>query len=103
VNRKNNTAMKKQASSKSPQKRQSELKRKRLAYARVLEFPQAKGRTVELVELIADTDYHCLSIRFKDKTDLSVVIDSMLMFNANFSDWKTNNQRIIKTWRTGPV
>ena len=103
MNRKNNTAVTKQASSKSPQKRQSALKRKKLAYARVLQFPQAKGRTVELVELIADTDYHCLSIRFKDKTDLSVVIDSMLTFRANFSDWKTDDQRVIKEWRTGPV
>ena len=77
--------------------------RKKHAYARVVEFPQVKGRTVELVELIADSDYHCLSIRFKDKTDLSVVIDPALSFRANFSDWKTNNQRIIKEWQTGPV
>jgi hypothetical protein len=89
--------MKKQASSKSLRKRRPAIKR-RPAYARVLEFPQAKGRTVELVELIADTDYHCLSIRFKDKTDLSVVIDPMFSFRANFSDWKTHDQR-----RTGPV
>jgi hypothetical protein len=94
--------MKKQASSKSPRKRRPAIKR-RPAYARVLEFPQARGRTVELVELIADTDYHCLSIRFKDKTDLSVVIDPMFSFRANFSDWKTHDQRVIKEWRTGPV
>jgi len=92
--------MKKQTSSKSPQKR---LKRRKHAYERVLEFPQAKGRTVELVQLIADSDYHCLSIRFKDKTDLSVVIDPALSFRANFSDWKTHNQRVIKEWQTGPV
>ena len=103
MNHKNNTAVKKQASSKSPQKRQSALKRRKLVYARVIEFPQARGRTVELVELIADSDYHCLSIRFKDKTDLSVVIDPMFSFRANFSDWKTDDQRVIKEWRTGPV
>jgi hypothetical protein len=103
VNRKNNTAVKKQASSRPPQKPRPAVKQRKPAYARVLAFPQAKGRTVELVELIADTDYHCLSIRFKDKTDLSVVIDSMFTFRANFSDWKTHNQRLIKEWRTGPV
>jgi hypothetical protein len=68
-----------------------------------MEFPQAKGRTVELVKLIANPDYHCLSIRFKDKTDLSVVIDSLFTFRANFSDWKTQDQRVIKEWQTGPV
>ena len=95
--------MKKQTTSKSPQKPRPAVQRRKLAYARVLQFPQAKGRTVELIELIADTDYHCLSIRFKDKTDLSVVIDSMLTFRANFSDWKTDEQRVIREWRTGPV
>jgi hypothetical protein len=95
--------MKKQTSSKPPQKPRPAVQRRKPAYARVLEFPQAKGRTVELVELIADTDYHCLSIRFKDKTDLSVVIGSMFTFRASFSDWKTHNQRLIKEWQTGPV
>jgi hypothetical protein len=95
--------MKKQTSSKSPQKPRPAVKPRKPAYAQVLDFPHAKGRTVERVELIADTDYHCLSIRFKDKTDLSVVIDSMFTFRANFSDWKTHNQRLIKEWQTGPV
>jgi hypothetical protein len=103
VNRKNNTAMKKQASSKSPPKPRPGVKRRKLAYARVVEFPQVKGRTVELVKLSADSDYYCISIRFKDKTGLSVVIDPALSFRANFSDWKTDNQRVIKEWRTGPV
>ena len=101
MNRKNNTAVKKQ--SKSLEKPRPAVKRRKLAYARVLEFPQAKGRTVELVQLVANFDYHCLSIRFKDKTDLTVVIDPMLTFRANFSDWKTDDQRLIKEWLTGPM
>jgi hypothetical protein len=94
--------MKKQASSKLPLKPRPS-KRRKPSYGQVMEFPQAKGRTVELVKLIANPDYHCLSIRFKDKTDLSVVIDSMFTFRANFSDWKTHDQRVIKEWQTGPV
>jgi len=95
--------MKKQSSSKSPQKPRPAVKRRKLVYTRVVEFPQAKGRTVELVKLSADSDYYCISIQFKDKTDLSVVIDPALSFRANFSDWKTHNQRLIKEWQTGPI
>jgi len=94
--------MKKQASSKSP-KNPRPSKQRKPSYGQVMEFPQAKGRTVELVKLIANPDYHCLCIRFKDKTDLSVVIDSLFTFRANFSDWKTHDQRVIKEWQTGPV
>jgi hypothetical protein len=92
--------MKKQSSTKSPRKARLAPKRKQSSYDRVVEFPQARGRTVELVELIAASDYHCISIRFQDKTDLSVVIDPALTFRANFSDWKTHNQRVLKRWAT---
>ena len=51
-----------------------------------MEFPQAKGRTVEKVELSLDSDFHCVSIRFKDNTDLTVVIDAGLTFQAQYSE-----------------
>jgi hypothetical protein len=93
--------MKKQPNRKKPNTSRTApkpRKSKQTPYDRVVAFPQAKGRTVELIELIADADYHCISIRFQDKTDLSVVIDPSLTFNANFSDWKTSNQRELKRW-----
>jgi hypothetical protein len=31
---------------------------------------------------------------------LTVVIDPALTFNANFSDWKTGNQRLLMRWPT---
>ena len=63
---------------------------------RVVEFPQARGRTVERVKLFVSDGYNCLAIEFADKTDLSVVIDPGLSFNAEFSDWKTHEQRVLK-------
>lgn len=79
---------------------QPALKPKKSPPDRMVVFPQAKGRVVELVELIADGDYNCVSIRFQDKTDLTVVIDPALTFKAEFSDWKTHEQRVLKRWRT---
>jgi len=73
---------------------------RKLSNSNRVEFPQAKGRTVELVELFASAGYTCISIRFQDKTDLSVEIDPHLTFYAIFSDWKTHNQRVLKSWPT---
>src|SRR5258708_1060511 len=84
----NTTAVKTQSSKKSPQTPRHARKQRTSAYNGVVAFPQAKGRTVELVELFASDGYSCISIRFQDKTDLSVEIDPYLAFNATFSDWK---------------
>jgi hypothetical protein len=72
--------------------------RREASYARLVKFPQVKGRTVEKVELSLDSDYHCVSIRFKDKTDLTVVIDPALTFQATYSEWMAGNQKVLKRW-----
>jgi hypothetical protein len=92
--------MKKQPSKKAPPKPRSDLKSRRPTYDQWVVFPQAKGRTVELVELIADGDYHCVSIRFRDKTGLTVVIDPALTFKAEFSDLRASEPRVLKRWPT---
>ncbi len=97
---KKGSAMKTPPSKKAPSKRRLTLKQRKPPYNQWVEFPQAKGRTVELVELIVDSDHHCVSIRFQDKTDLSVVIDPALTFNASFSGWKNGEQRVLKRWPT---
>ncbi|HEY4676427.1 MAG TPA: hypothetical protein VIJ01_04665 [Candidatus Angelobacter sp.] len=63
-----------------------------------MEFPQVKGRTVDMVELSLDSDFQCVSIRFKDKTDLTVVIDTALTFQAQYSEWKAGEQKVLKRW-----
>jgi hypothetical protein len=92
--------MKKQPSKKAPQNPRPDPKPRKPTYDQWMVFPQAKGRTVELVELIADGDYHCVSIRFQDKTGLTVVIDPALTFKAEFSDWKNSEPRVLKRWPT---
>lgn len=73
-------------------------KLRKSAYRQILEFPPAKGRVVERIELSADPDFPCVSISFQDKTDLTVVIDTAVIFEATFSDWKTGNQRVLRRW-----
>jgi hypothetical protein len=88
----------KEQRSKPSRKLRSRQKPRNSRFGRIVEFPQVRGRTVERVELITNPDFCCVSIRFKDKTDLSVVIDPSLTFNTQFSDWKTHDQRVLKRW-----
>ena len=71
---------------------------KKVRYPRLVKFPQARGRTVERVELNLDSDFHCISIRFQDDTDLTFVIDPALTFRADYSRWKAGNQKVLKRW-----
>jgi hypothetical protein len=95
---KRSPAMPKQSPNKPPRRPRRALTQKKPPYDVLVEFPQARGRTVEMVELISDSDYHCVSIRFQDNTDLTVVIDPGLKFQAQYSRWKAGNQQVLKRW-----
>lgn len=81
----------KASSSKKPSKPTSQ---------RFVEFPQAKGRTVDKIELTANGDCPSIVIRFQGNIDLEVLIDPMLEFKARLYDWKSGSQREIKRWPT---
>jgi hypothetical protein len=89
--------LKKQPASKTTQKPRRSPQRK-ARYSRLVEFPEARGRTVEKVELSTDSDFPCISIRFKDNTDLTFVIDPALTFQADYSGWKDGEQKVLKRW-----
>jgi hypothetical protein len=90
--------MPKQSRKKPAQKARRDRARCDATYPRSVKFPQVRGRTVEMVELSLDSDFQCVSIRFKDNTDLTVVIDTELTLQAQYSEWKTGNQKVLKRW-----
>lgn len=90
--------MPKQSRTKATQKARRDRARRNAPSARLVKFPQARGRTVEMVELSLDSDFHCVSIRFKDNTDLTVVINTALTFRAEYPEWKAGNQKVLKRW-----
>jgi len=90
--------MKKQSTTRAAQKARRDRVRRKARYARLVKFSQARGRTVEMVELSLDSDFHCVSIRFKDNTDLTVAINTALTFRAEYSEWKAGNQKFVKRW-----
>jgi hypothetical protein len=93
-----NDAIKKPTAKKAPEKARRATKQRKASYSRLVQFPEARGRTVEKVELSIDSDFPCVSIRFQDKTDLTVVIDPWLTFQVDYSRWKAGNQKVLKRW-----
>ena len=93
-----NDATKKQSANKAPRKARRAPKQHKASYPRLVEFSEARGRTVEMVELNLDSDFHCISIRFQDETDLTFVIDPALTFQADYSRWKAGEQKVLKRW-----
>jgi hypothetical protein len=90
--------MPKQSRNKPPRKARRAPAQKNVRYPRLVEFPQARGRTVEMVELNLDSDFHCINIRFQDETDLTFVIGTALTFRADYSRWKGGEQKVLKRW-----
>jgi|SRR6478735_9390667 len=92
------TTMPAQSRKKRPSKARRTPKQRKPQHSRLVQFPEARGRTVERVELSTDSDFPCVSIRFQDNTDLTVVIDPWLTFRADYSRWKGGEQKILKRW-----
>jgi hypothetical protein len=90
--------LKKQSASKAKRKVRRAQVQKKVRYPRLVEFPEVRGRTVEMVEMNLDSDFHCISIRFQDETDLTFVIDPALTFRADYSKWKAGEQKMLKRW-----
>jgi hypothetical protein len=61
-------------------------------------FEEIRNKTVECVEFYTCGEYHCLDVRFQDKTSLVFEIEPTFTLRADHSDWKTGNWRGIKTW-----
>ena len=90
--------MPKQSRKEPPRKPRRAPKQRKSRHSRLVEFPEARGRTVEKVELCTASDFPCISIRFQDNTDLTVVIDPWLTFQADYSKWTAGNQKVLKRW-----
>jgi hypothetical protein len=72
--------------------------RRRRRSRQLLRFSEARGKTVEFVEMCADADFPCVEIGFQDKTALHFVMDTCLTMEPTYSNWKTGNQRLLRRW-----
>jgi hypothetical protein len=72
---------------------------------RVISFPQAKNKTLTVVEFSTAPAEHNITLMFNDQTALTFEICPEPRFSlaADYSNWKTGNERFIKRWRHIPA
>jgi hypothetical protein len=61
-------------------------------------FPQVRGKTLTDAYVITESDLNCLTLCFDDNTELVLDVEPCLRFAADYSDWKTGEERVIKRW-----
>jgi hypothetical protein len=91
------------ALSKEPGKIQSKTLRKTPTRRRrrgraFLRFREVQGKTVEFVEMSTDSEFPCVEIGFGDKTALLFVMQTVLTMEPTYSNWKTGDQRVLRSW-----
>jgi len=63
------------------------------------EFPEAKGKIVDRVELSADAAYYGITIRFQDKTALTFKIEQCVVAFPVYEDWTSGEEKPLKQYR----
>lgn len=69
-----------------------------LPKARLFHFREARGKIVEAVEFSAAPDHQDFSIKFRDKTGFNFTFNTVFTLKTEYSDWKSGEQRILRTW-----
>jgi len=57
-----------------------------------------KGRMVEAIELDTSSEHHAVSVRFADKTELWLVLETGFTVRAQHVDMQTGDSRLLKRW-----
>ena len=70
----------------------------RFPHTRFFHYRQARGKTVEKEEFSASVDHHDITIWFTDKTSLNFSIEAGFTLKTQYSDWKSGEQRIVRSW-----
>jgi hypothetical protein len=85
-------------SKRSSVRTQPAYKRRKTSISRLHRFKDVTGKPIDFVEVYVSGDYHCIDLRFQDKTALTFVIDLGFTIRPSYSNWKTGNWRPIKSW-----
>jgi hypothetical protein len=65
---------------------------------RTVEFPQIKGRIVQNVRFYTSADQHTLSVRFRDRTILTLNFEPGFILRSNLTKPRNWELHTIKEW-----
>jgi hypothetical protein len=62
------------------------------------DFPEVKDKVVEIVEITVEAHYYGITIRFRDKTALTLVIEPCVFAFPRYSDWTDGEENVIREY-----
>jgi len=74
------------------------LNERNLPHRRFVEFPLARGKTTEKVELFTTRGYHSITIDFQDHTSLNLTIEPTFILNAEFQQRGKGDIEVLAEW-----
>ncbi len=63
-------------------------------------FSEVKGKIIDSIEIHSEDFGIAIGIMFKDRTYLCFDVEPFITVTPDLSDWKTQNYRPIKHWRS---
>jgi hypothetical protein len=63
------------------------------------DFPEAKDKIVEIVEVTVEPDRYGITIRFQDKTSLTFLIEPCVFAFPVYEDWTGEEAKILKQYQ----
>jgi hypothetical protein len=61
-------------------------------------FTDVRGKTVDFVEFYTTGGYHCLDVRFQDKTAITFSIEPGFTVEAEHANWETGDLSSLRRW-----
>ena len=74
------------------------LVERRMDGRKSIEFPQMKGKTLEMITLDTTPEYHSIDLDFADGTTLALKLQPCFSLHATYSDPETGDQEIGEDW-----
>ena len=65
---------------------------------RTTEFPEAKGKTIQSIQVYVAADNFSASINFTDNTGLILALESSLTVSPYLGDWATGECKVLQKW-----
>ena len=65
---------------------------------RTTEFPEAKGKIIQSIQVYVAADNFSANINFTDNTALVLALESSLAVFPYLGDWTTGECRVLKEW-----
>jgi hypothetical protein len=65
----------------------------------VTEFPEAKGKIIESIQVYVAADHFSANVNFTDHTAIVLSMEPSITVFPYLGDWKTGEREVLKEWQ----